>query len=266
MGYLTDLTLGRYYPTGSVIHRLDPRVKLVGAVAILVTVLLTESPAAYLLLSAALAALVAASKLRAGILLRNAASLRWLLLIVLVMHALLTRGTPLFEWLPRVSREGIVLGAVFAWRIALMVSTATILTATAAPVDLGDALEKLLGPLSKVGVPVHELAMISVIALRFVPTLLDEARRIIKAQEGRGARFEGGFIARARSAVPVLVPLFASAFRRADDLALAMDARCYRGAVGRTKYVELKLDAADYAGLAVVALVVACTLLASNLW
>jgi energy-coupling factor transport system permease protein len=266
MGYLTDLTLGRYFPTGSAIHRLDPRVKLVGAVSILVTALFTESPAAYLFLTFVLAGLVAASRLRPGVLLRNAASLRWLLIIVFLMHAFLTRGTPLFEWLPRFTREGVLLGAVFAWRIAIMVSTATLLTATAAPVDLGDALEKLLGPLSKIGVPVHELAMISVIALRFVPTLLDEARRIIKAQEGRGARFDGGLIAKARSAVPVLVPLFTSAFRRADDLALAMDARCYRGAVGRTKYVELRLDAWDYAGLAIVALVVVCTLGISGVW
>ncbi|MFH1502624.1 MAG: energy-coupling factor transporter transmembrane component T [Candidatus Eisenbacteria bacterium] len=266
MGYLSDLTLGRYYPTDSAIHRLDPRVKLLGALAILVTALLTESAAAYLFLSLALAALVAASRLKPSFLLRNAASLRWLLLIVFLMHALITRGTPLFEWLPRLSREGVVLGAVFAWRIAIMVSTATVLTATAAPVDIGDALEKLLGPLAKIGVPVHELAMISVIALRFVPTLLDEAGRIIKAQEGRGATFEGGLIARARSAVPVLVPLFASAFKRADDLALAMDARCYRGAVGRTKYVELRLDGHDYAALAAVAGVVACALWMSKMW
>lgn len=256
MGYLSDLTLGRYYATGSVVHRLDPRVKLLAAVAILLTTLLTQSPYAYLFLSVALVGIVAASRLRTRLLLRNAASLRWLLLIVLVMHALLTKGTPLFEWLPRLSREGVMLGLIFAWRIAIMVSTATVLTATAAPVDLGDALEKLLGPLTRIGVPVHELAMISVIALRFVPTLLDEAGRIIKAQEGRGASFEGGLIARARSAVPVLVPLFASAFRRADDLALAMDARCYRGAVGRTKYVELRLDGADYLGLVIAALIV----------
>lgn len=256
MGYLSDMTLGRHYPTGSVVHRLDPRVKLLGAVAVLVAALVTESPAAYLLLSVFLAIVVVMSRLRAGFLLRNAASLRWLLIIVFVMHAVLTPGALVFEWLPRVTREGLILGAIFAWRIAIMVSTAALLTATAAPVDIGDALEKLLGPLSKVGVPIHELAMISVIALRFVPTLLDEASRIIKAQQGRGASFDGGLVARARSAVPILVPLFASAFRRADDLALAMDARCYRGAVGRTKYVELRLAAVDRVALVIVAVVV----------
>jgi energy-coupling factor transport system permease protein len=257
--------LGRHYPTGSAIHGLDPRVKLLGAVTLLAVALLTEDPFAYLFLTLVLVVLVAAARLRAPFLLRNVASLRWLLLIVFIMHAVLTQGTPLFDWLPRVTREGAILGGIFAWRIAVMVSTAALLTATTAPVDLGDALERLLGPLSRIGVPVHELAMISVIALRFVPTLLDEAHRIIKAQQGRGANFEGGIVARARSAVPILVPLFASAFRRADDLALAMDARCYRGAIGRTKYVELRLATADYVGLAALALVVAAALALSYL-
>ncbi|MBD3348944.1 MAG: energy-coupling factor transporter transmembrane protein EcfT [Candidatus Eisenbacteria bacterium] len=265
MKYLRDLTLGRHYPTDSPVHALDPRVKLVGAVAVLVATLLTESPAAYALLTLFLAIIVARSRLSAGFLLRNAFSLKWLLIIVFVMHALLTPGSRLFEWLPRVTVEGLVLGAIFAWRIAIMISTAAILTATTAPVDLGDALEKLLGPLSAIGVPVHELAMISVIALRFVPTLLDEANRIVKAQQGRGASFEGGLIARARSAVPVLIPLFASAFRRADDLALAMDARCYRGAVGRTKYVELRLAGSDYVAIGSVAVVILATLALSRL-
>ena len=264
MGFLTDLTLGRYYALDSPIHRLDPRVKLIGALAILVTALLTEEPAAYLFLSLVLAAMLAVSKLEARLLLRNAASLKWLLIVIVVMHAFLTKGTPLFEAIPRLSREGLVLGAIFAWRIGLMISTASLVTATTSPVDMGDAIEKLLGPLSRIGIPVHELAMISVIALRFVPTLLDEAGRIIKAQQGRGARFDGGLIARARSTVPVLIPLFASAFRRADELALAMDARCYRGAVGRTKYVELVFKGSDYVGLVTVGLVVACTLALSN--
>ena len=126
------------------------------------------------------------------------------------------------------------------------------MTATTSPVDLGDALERLLRPLAWLRFPVHELAMIAVIALRFVPTLLEEAHRIMKAQQGRGASFEGGLIAKARSALPILVPLFASAFRRADELALAMDARCYRGAAGRTKYVELRLDGRDAVALALI--------------
>jgi energy-coupling factor transport system permease protein len=131
-------------------------------------------------------------------------------------------------------------------------------------VDLGDALERLLRPMERIGLPVHELAMVSVIALRFVPTLLDEARRIIKAQMGRGASFGGGLVARARSAVPVLVPLFASAFKRADDLALAMDARCYRGAAGRTRYVELSFTRSDFIALLIVGAAIACTIAISS--
>jgi energy-coupling factor transport system permease protein len=264
VGLLSDLTLGRYYATGSAIHSLDPRVKMVGAIVLLVATLLTESPAAYLFLTVVLVAILATSRLRPGFFARNVASLRWLLLIVFLVHALFTKGTPVFDAFPRFTREGAILGGIFAWRIGLMVSAATILTATTSPVDMGDGLEKLLAPLTRIRVPVHELAMISVIALRFVPTLLDEAQRILKAQIGRGARFDGGPIARARSAVPILVPLFASAFRRADDLALAMDARCYRGAVGRTKYVELALSGRDVAAVLILGLIVACTLAISS--
>lgn len=265
MSLLADLTLGRYYPTGSVVHRLDPRVKMVGALAVLVTVLITESPIAYAFLTLLLFFVVAGSGLSAGFLWRNLSSLRWLLVVVFVMHGLLSGGEPLFAALPWLTREGLLTGGVFAWRVALMVTVATVLTATTSPVDLGDALERLLRPMERLGLPVHELAMVSVIALRFVPTLLDEARRIIKAQMGRGASFGGGLIARARSAVPVLVPLFASAFRRADDLALAMDARCYRGAAGRTKYVELSLTRSDVIALLIVGAAVACTIAISSL-
>ncbi len=264
MGFLTDLSLGRYYSTGSPIHALDPRVKMVGVLAVLIAVLLTENPVAYVFLSVTLVALVATSRLPARFLLRNLGSLRWLLVIVLIMHGFFTDGTAVFDWLPALTWEGLRFGLIFAWRIGLMVSAATLLTATTSPVDLGDGVEKLGKPLARIGVPIHELAMISVIALRFVPTLLDEARRIIKAQIGRGATFEGGPVARAKSAVPVLIPLFASAFRRADDLALAMDARCYRGAVGRTKYIELTLEGRDYAGFAVIGLIVAVTLALSR--
>jgi energy-coupling factor transport system permease protein len=265
MGFLSDLTLGRYYATGSVIHRLDPRVKMVGVLALLVVTLVTESPWAYAFITATLIALVLLARIRPGLLLRNAGSLKWLLLIVFVMHGFFTKGAPVFDAIPSFTREGASIGVIFAWRIGLMVSAATLLTSTTSPVDLGDGLERLFAPLSRVGLPVHELAMISVIALRFVPTLLDEAGRIIKAQIGRGARFDGGPIARARSAVPILVPLFASAFRRADDLALAMDARCYRGAAGRTKYIELEFGLSDVLASIVVAAVVICALAISNL-
>lgn len=264
MEFLADFSFGRFYAADSVLHALDPRSKMIGVLAILVCILLTVSPAAYLFLTAALVALVWASRLGPALLLRNLRSLRWLVLIVFVMHGFLTPGVPVFGGLPGLTREGLLAGGVFAWRIALMISYATVLTVTTSPVDLGDGLEKLLAPLARVGFPVHELAMISVIALRFVPTLLDEANRIVKAQIGRGASFEGGLVARARSAVPVLVPLFASAFRRADDLALAMDARCYRGAVGRTKYIELRFARRDAAALVLVGVLFACTIALSS--
>lgn len=246
-------------------HRLDPRVKMLGAFALLVAVLLTQSPWAYAFMTVSIVGLVLVSRFTVSFLWRNLASLKWLLVVVFIMHGLLTKGTPVLAAVPWLTREGLLVGVVFAWRVGIMVSVATVLTATTSPVDLGDGIERLFRPLERLRLPVHELAMVSVIALRFVPTLLDEARRIMKAQMGRGASFEGGMIARAKSAVPILVPLFASAFRRADDLALAMDARCYRGAAGRTRYVELKLDWADVAGLLVVGLIAACTIVISNL-
>jgi energy-coupling factor transport system permease protein len=264
MSFLTDLTLGRYYATDSPVHGLDPRVKMLGSLALLITALVTSDPGSYAFLTVTLIILVGISRLSPAFLLRNVSSLKWLLLIFFIMHGLLTKGTPLFDFVPWLTREGLMTGAVFAWRVGLMVSIAALLTATTSPVDLGDGIERLLAPFERLGLPVHELAMVSVIALRFVPTLLDEAGRIIKAQMGRGVSFEGGLVSRARSAVPILVPLFASAFRRADELALAMDARCYRGAVGRTKYVELTLDGRDAVGFLVVGFLVVCTLVISS--
>jgi energy-coupling factor transport system permease protein len=254
MGLLNDLTLGRFVSTKSPVHSLDPRVKMTGAFALLVIVIAVQGWSAYAILTLTMLMVAVASRLPLGFLFRNLGSLKWLLIVIFVMHALLTDGAPLVASIPWFTREGLVMGGIFAWRVGLMVTIATLLTATTSPVDLGDGLEKLLKPLGSIGLPVHELAMISVIALRFIPTLLDEAGRIMKAQIGRGVSFEGGAVARARSAVPILIPLFASAFRRADELALAMDARCYRGALGRTKYVELKLQRRD--GLAIALLVV----------
>jgi len=264
VSFLDDMTLGRYCPTGSPIHRLDPRVKLLGLLVVVAATLVTRNPWAYAFLSVVLAAVVWRSRLPGAMVPRTVWSLKWLLIVVFVMHGLLEEGTPVAPWLSAVTVEGLASGAVFAWRVGIMVAAATVLTATTTPVDLGDGLEISLQPLQRVGVPVHELVMISVIALRFVPTLLDEARRIMKAQMGRGVEFTGGLIARARSAVPILIPLFAGAFRRADDLALAMEARCYRGAEGRTKYLELRLTRADALALVLTGGVLACTIAISS--
>ncbi|MCD4690111.1 energy-coupling factor transporter transmembrane protein EcfT [bacterium] len=250
---LADLTLGRYIVADSPVHRLDPRVKMLGALALLAAVLSLQSWLAYGLLSALLLVLAAVARLTPSFVVRNILSLKWLMVVVFVMHGVLADGTPVVDWLPWLTREGLTTGGFFAWRVALMVTGASTLTATTSPVDLGDALERLLGPLAWLRVPVHELAMISVIALRFVPTLLEEARRIMKAQLGRGASFDGGLDAMAKSALPILVPLFASAFRKADELALAMDARCYRGAAGRTKFIELRFAGRDALAIVFVA-------------
>jgi energy-coupling factor transport system permease protein len=238
---------------------------MLGAVGIIALVVALQSWPAYVVLSVLLLVAHGVAGLGPAFVVRNVLSLRWLLIVVFVMHGLLGTGEPVVRWLPWLSREGLTTGGFFAWRVALMVVGAGLLTATTSPVDLGDAIERVLRPLAWLKVPVHELAMISVIALRFVPTLLEEASRIMKAQQGRGASFEGGLIAKARGALPILVPLFASAFRRADELALAMDARCYRGAVGRTKYVELRLAWRDAVALGVMAAAVAAVLIAARM-
>ncbi len=264
MQMLADLTLGRYIVADSPIHRLDPRVKMAGAAVVLALAIALESWPAYALVSVLLLAAAGAARLGPAFVFRNVLSLKWLLVVVFLMHGLLGTGKSIAPWLPWITLEGLATGGFFAWRVALMVTGAGLLTATTSPVDLGDALERLLRPLAWLKLPVHELAMIAVIALRFVPTLLEEARRIMKAQQGRGASFEGGLIAKSRSALPILVPLFASAFRRADELALAMDARCYRGAAGRTKYVELRLDGRDAAALALIVLTFAVVVVVSR--
>jgi energy-coupling factor transport system permease protein len=269
MPLLADLTLGRYVATDSVLHRLDPRTKFLAALVLMTAVLATRSFASLFLSVALVVAAVGLSGLPVGLVLRNLRPFVWLFALTLLLHALLTPGRLLWQvpWTDTVlTVEGARLGAYFALRLAVVVLIAALLTLTTSPTELTDGLERLLAPLRRVGLPAHELAVMITISLRFIPVLVEEAERLHKAQLARGADFGGGPLRRARSLIPLLVPLFVSAFARADRLALAMESRCYRGGVERTSFRQLAFGLRDAVAAAAVVLAAAILWGGPRLW
>lgn len=250
---LNDIQIGRYLPGDSVLHRMDPRVKIVLLFFFLLVIFFVENPAGFVALAVSVGVLMIVSRVPLMMQLRSIRPILWIVLFTFGVHLFMTPGTEVFRLGPFTATwEGIARGAYIGLRLILLILLSTLLTLTTSPLRLTDGLEALLSPLRRVGVPVHELAMMMTIALRFVPTLLEELDRIMKAQKARGADFEhGNIMQRLRAIVPVLVPLFLSAFRRADELALAMEARCYRGGEGRTQMKELRAGRLDYAAIAV---------------
>lgn len=243
-----DITLGQYMPGNTVVHRLDPRAKILLTVVYIAMVFLVGSPvfyvipAVYVYLTARLAGL----KLRQ--LLKSIKPLRILLILTFVLNVFFSGGqTVLLQWkFVTITREGLMLAVHFSLRLIFLVLGTSILTLTTSPVALSDGIEILLTPLKKLRFPAHELAMMMTIALRFIPTLIEETDKIMKAQKARGADFESGnLIARAKAMTPLLVPLFVSAFRRAGELAMAMEARCYHGGEGRTRLRVLRFTRED---------------------
>ncbi|MBX5464016.1 MAG: energy-coupling factor transporter transmembrane protein EcfT [Clostridia bacterium] len=252
------LTIGHYVPGDSPVHRLDSRVKLLLTMAYVVVLFFAARPAAYAALLLLPLAGYLLARMPLGMVWQGLRPVAFVLLLTVVLNALMTPGHPLYR-LGRVAvtAEGLRLGLEMAVRLILLMVTSTLLTLTTSPIELTDGLESLLRPFRRVGVPAHELAMMMTIALRFIPTLLEEAQNILKAQQARGADFESGnLLRRARAMVPLLVPLFVGAFRRADELATAMEARCYHGGEGRTRYREYRIGRADWvaAGVTTAAL------------
>ena len=256
---LQDITLGQFFPGNSILHRLDPRTKIISLFVLLIVIFASEGWTAYGTLTALTAALIFLSKVPPLTVLKSVKPLAWIILFTLLIHCVSHDGEVLAKvYVFKLTTEGIIYGAQISLRLVLLILLASLLTFTTSPLKLTDATEKLLSPLKKIGVPAHELAMMMTIAIRFVPTLLEEADKIIKAQKSRGLDFEsGGFVKRLRCMVPILVPLFLSSFRRADDLALAMEARCYRGGEGRTHMKRLQLTQLDGFAAAVVILICA---------
>lgn len=244
---IRDITIGQYYPADSLLHRLDPRVKLAGTLIYIVCLFLVKNLWGYLIAALCLGAVIRLSRVPFGFIVRGLKTIVILLMFTVIFNLFLTSGTPVFEWkFIRITEEGIRLAFSMAVRLILLILGSSLMTFTTTPNQLTDGLESLLGPLKKIHVPVHEIAMMMSIALRFIPILLEETDKIMKAQQARGADFEtGGIIKRAKAMVPILVPLFISAFRRAGDLAMAMEARCYRGGEGRTKMKPLRYQKRD---------------------
>ena len=250
---LKDITLGQYFPGNTLLHRLDPRTKLLGTVAYIVALFLAKGIVGYAVLLAVLAALIAVSRVGLKTILRGMKPILVIIIITAVLNLFYTPGAgePLAAfWIFKIYPEGIWAAVYMILRIAMLIACTFLLTYTTSPILLTDGLEKLLGPLKAIRVPVHELAMMMSIALRFIPTLIEETDKIMSAQKARGADFDSGnLIQRARALVPLLVPLFISAFRRADELAVAMECRCYHGGEGRTRLRQLKYAGKDWAVL-----------------
>lgn len=251
---LRDITIGQYYPAGSVIHRLDPRVKLAGTVIYIVSLFAFDSVEAYILAALFLALIIRISRVPFSFIVRGLRSIVLLMAITVVFNLFLVPGEPLCSiWVLTVTKEGLKTAVTMAVRLIFLILGSSVMTLTTTPNDLTDGLEKALSPLRRLHVPIHEIAMIMSIALRFIPILIEETDKIMKAQTARCADFETGrLIQKAKNMVPLLVPLFISAFRRANDLAMAMEARGYHGGEGRTKMKPLiyqKRDRTAYLAL-----------------
>jgi energy-coupling factor transport system permease protein len=249
---LKDITLGQFFPGNTIVHRLDPRTKLILVIVYIVTLFTAKWFVTYGIVFAALAAIVAASKIKPKVILRSLKPLLFIIVLTGLLNLFYSQGEPLVQiWILTITKEGIFNAAFMVLRIAMLIAGTFMLTYTTSPIALTDGLEKLLSPLKKIKVPVHELSMMMCIALRFIPTLIEETDKIMSAQKARGADFEtGSLLSRAKALIPILVPLFIGSFRRADELAVAMECRCYHGGEGRTKMKQLTYATRDYIALA----------------
>ena len=246
---LKDITLGQYFPGNSVIHRLDPRAKLIALIAYIVALFTAGSWISYGIMLVFLSAMITLSTIPVKALFKGMKPLVMILVFTGLLNLFFTTGETvlLTVWKITITLEGLVRAVFMVARILMLISATFLLTYTTSPIQLTDGLESLLGPLKRIRVPVHELAMMMCIALRFIPTLIEETDKIICAQKARGADFEtGSLFHRIKALIPILVPLFISAFRRADELATAMECRCYQGGEGRTKMKLLRYHRGDY--------------------
>ena len=260
---LRDITLGQYYQTESAVHRLDPRVKLIATIVFIISLFLVENFWGYLTAGLFLAFSIRLSHVPFKFMVKGMKAILFLLIFTVIFNLFLTPGQPLVSvWRLTITREGLETAVKMAIRLSFLIIGSSVMTLTTTPNNLTDGMESLMKPLRRLHVPVHEIAMMMSIALRFIPILLEETDKIMKAQMARGADFESGnLIQKAKSLVPLLVPLFISAFRRASDLAMAMEARCYRGGEGRTKMKPLIYKRRDAIAFAVLFVYLAAAVL-----
>lgn len=264
---LRDITLGQYYQTESVLHKMDPRVKLGGTLLYIISLFFFKNFLGYAIAALFLAVVIKLSRVPFKYMVKGMKAILFLLLITVVFNLFLTPGTPLVTlWKLTITTEGLRMAITMVIRLTLLIIGSSVMTLTTTPNNLTDGMEKMLRPLKVFKVPVHEVAMMMSIALRFIPILLEETDKIMKAQLARGADFESGnLLKRAKALVPILVPLFISAFRRANDLAMAMEARCYRGGEGRTKMKPLVYKKRDFAGYVCILFYLVVSILAGRL-
>lgn len=264
---LKDITLGQYFPGDTVVHRLDPRTKLLMVIVYIVALFLAKWVVSYAVMLAFLVMAVALSRIRPRALFKGLKPLLFIIIFTAIINVFYTKGDVLVQfWIFKITREGLVNAGFLVLRIVMLVTGTFLLTYTTSPIALTDGLESLLSPLKAIHFPVHELALMMSIALRFIPTLIEETDKIISAQKARGADFEtGNILRRAKALVPILVPLFISAFRRADELATAMECRCYHGGEGRTKLYVLRYQRRDFFCILLTTLITAAVVLLSRL-
>ena len=264
---LKDITLGQYFPGNSIVHRLDPRTKLIMLVVYIVALFMATGWVAYGLLFVGLVWVIKLSTIPVKSIVKGMKPLVLILVFTGILNLFFTQeGTLLVDfWIIKIYSGGLSRAAMMVARILMLITCTFLLTYTTSPIALTDGLEALMGPLKKVGVPVHELSMMMCIALRFIPTLIEETDKIMCAQKARGADFENGsLMERAKALIPILVPLFISAFRRADELATAMECRCYQGGEGRTKMKLLRYHREDFVSFGIGAVLVAGVVLLAN--
>ena len=261
---LKDITLGQYFPGDTPVHRLDPRTKLILMITYITALFMARGFIAYAFMFSILVLSLAISKIKPRAVLRGLRPVFIIIIITVFLNIFFIRGeTILFQYRAIViTQEGIMTAVFMAARLMMLIISTFLLTYTTSPITLTDGLERMLGPLKKIRLPVHEFSMMMSIALRFIPTLIEETDKIISAQKSRGADFEtGGLIKRAKAVLPLIIPLFISAFRRADELATAMESRCYHGGEGRTKMKVLKFAGMDFIALLFGACIIAAVVL-----
>jgi ABC-type cobalt transport system, permease component CbiQ and related transporters len=265
---IRDITIGQYYPSNSILHKLDPRVKFIGSMLFVVSLFVLDTWIGYLIATIFLGTIITLSKVPLWFMLKGLKPIIFLMLFTMIFNLLFTPGEALWQWgVVKITREGLIVTGKMMIRLIYLILGSSLMTLTTTPTQLTSALERILRPLNKIKVPVHEIAMMMSIALRFIPILLEETDKIMKAQTARGADFEsGGLIKRVKSMIPLLVPLFVSAFRRADDLAMAMEARCYHGGKGRTQMKPLVYKRRDLAAYLVLAIYLGMCILLTFVW
>lgn len=262
---IKDITIGQYVPGDSFVHKLDSRVKILISLIYIIDLFIVNNFKGYIFIVAFALLSIIISKVQFTYIYKGLKPILILVLITAALNILMTSGSnpPLYHWkFITIYKEGLTLAAFMVLRLVFLIIGTSLLTLTTSPIELTDGIEKLLNPLKRIGIPAHELAMMMTIALRFIPTLMDETDKIMKAQMARGADFESGnLLQRAKSLIPILVPLFISSFRRADELAMAMEARCYRGGEGRTRMNILQLSSKDF-----IASICTILLVAVSIW